>query len=180
MDEKFVNAVTGKNLVRVRLFISNELMLDPRGKSFTEMVNYAEERLSSELYQEDDGKTYQEKEPAWNEDFLYSLKNDLDLNFSKVKLTFYEEVAKFVLRDKAIQLCKEKSPKTIEAEQTCQRNRNSDIKSKACIKKAYAGITAGGAILAIAGLCAEKAALASLGVAGVVIGGILLYKEAQK
>lgn len=179
MDEKFVNAVEDKNLVRVRLFISNELMLDPRGKSFAEMVCFAEENLASELYQEDDGKTYKENEISWNEDFLFSLKNDLDLNFSKEKLTFYEKVAKFVLREKAYQLDKEEH-QPYEGEHPRRNAKKSAFKSKDSKKKAYAGVTAGGVVLTVAGLCAQKAILASLGVAGFVIGGVLLYKESQK
>lgn len=45
MDTKFINAVQIKNIVRVRLALSNELMLDPRGKTFKEMLQYAESNL---------------------------------------------------------------------------------------------------------------------------------------
>ena len=41
MDSKFIDAVQSKKLVRVRLALSNELMLDPRGVTFSEMLRYA-------------------------------------------------------------------------------------------------------------------------------------------
>ena len=96
MDSKFIDAVQSKKLVRVRLALSNELMLDPRGVTFSEMLRYAESNLSS-LYQDDDGKIYDNEKSKWSEDFLYDLKNGLDLNFSREKLALYEAVAKFVL-----------------------------------------------------------------------------------
>ena len=93
MTPRFIDAVQTKKLVRVRFSLSNELMLDPRGKTFTEMLQYAESNLPL-LYLDDDGKIYDEDSSKWNEDFLYDLKNDLDLNFSKEKLSLYEIVAK--------------------------------------------------------------------------------------
>ena len=103
MDSKFIDAVQSKKLVRVRLALSNELMLDPRGVTFSEMLRYAESNLSS-LYQDDDGQIYDNEKSKWSEDFLYDLKNGLDLNFSREKLALYEAVAKFVLREKAKQM----------------------------------------------------------------------------
>ena len=108
MKAKFIKAVEGGDLVSVRLFIANELMLDPRGKSFSEMKNYAETKFSN-LYDIDDAKSYSSVKTEWNEDLLFTIKNDLDSNFSKEKLAIYEDVAKFVLRDKAEQLNKEEA-----------------------------------------------------------------------
>ena len=99
MKAKFIKAVENGDLVSVRLFISNELMLDPRGKSFSEMKKFAESKFSN-LYDVDDAKSYTSTETEWNEILLFSIKNDLDNNFSKEKLTIYENVAKHVLKDK--------------------------------------------------------------------------------
>ena len=57
MKAKFIKAVEGGDLVSVRLFIANELMLDPRGESFSEMKIFAEAKFSN-LYDTDDAKTY--------------------------------------------------------------------------------------------------------------------------
>ena len=172
MKAKFIKAVEGGDLVSVRLFIANELMLDPRGKSFSEMKNYAETKFSN-LYDIDDAKSYSSVKTEWNEDLLFTIKNDLDSNFSKEKLAIYEDVAKFVLRDKAEQLNKEEASRSssVNAAGRVQKNNK---------KKLYMGITVGGAAVAVTGLCLSRIALASLGLAGVVIGGILLYNDAKK
>lgn len=177
MEEKFIKAVSDKNLIRVRLCISNELLLDPRGNSFTSMLQYAEAHLV-DLYQEDDGKRYETNTNVWNDDFLISLKNDLDLNFSREKISLYEQVAKLVLKNKAEQMTREETisncRKTIDKG---GRKSQSDASKN---KKLYTCITVGGVAVAVTGLCISRIALASLGFAGVFIGGILLYNDVKK
>lgn len=178
MKAKFIKAVDSKDTLSVRFFLANEMMLDPRGRSFQEMLDYAVANLD-DLYETSDGKVYNQTEAEWDKDFLFQLKNDLEYNFSQERVAFYVKVAKHVLKEKAMQLDKEESQAKSGSNSDYKR-RTTNGKASTPKKKAYAGIAAGGAILAIAGLCAEKAALASLGVAGVVIGGVLLYKETQK
>lgn len=174
MKAKFIKAVESGDLVSIRLFISNELMLDPRGKSFSEMKSFAESKISN-LYDVDDAKSYSSTQVEWNEKFLFSIKNDLDNNFSKEKLAIYENVAKYVLKEKADQLNKE--------ETSCSQrkySKNVDRKQKKNNKKLYMGITVGGAAVAVTGLCLSRVVLASFGFAGVIIGGILLYNDTRK
>ena len=174
MKAKFIKAVESGDLVSIRLFISNELMLDPRGKSFSEMNSFAESKISN-LYDVDDAKSYSSTQVEWNEKFLFSIKNDLDNNFSKEKLAIYENVAKYVLKEKADQLNKE--------ETSCSQrkySKNVDRKQKKNNKKLYMGITVGGAAVAVTGLCLSRVVLASFGFAGVIIGGILLYNDTRK
>lgn len=177
MKAKFIKAVESGDLVSVRLFIANELMLDPRGESFNEMKNFAEAKISN-LYDVDNGKSYSSVNTEWNEDLLFSIKNDLDDNFSKEKLAIYEKVAKYVLNDKAEELKKEafRSSST----STTHRPENVGKAQKESNKKLYTGITIGSAAVAVTGLCLSRVALTSLGLAGVVIGGILLYNDARK
>ena len=47
MKDKFIKAVESGDIESVRLFLSNELMLDPRGISFHEMLNFAESKMSN-------------------------------------------------------------------------------------------------------------------------------------
>lgn len=179
MDQKFIDAVQTGKLVRVRLALSNELMLDPRGVTFKEMLRYAESKLTS-LYQDDDGKIYDNDPAQWNEDFLFDVKNGLDLNFSREKLTFYETVAKHVLKDKAEQMEQDERNKSSRIT-SAQGNNSSKNGATHINKKAiYTGVTIGGAALAVTGFCLERIALASLGLAGAVIGGVLLYNETKK
>ena len=176
MKAKFIKAVESGDLVSVRLFISNELMLDPRGKSFSEMKTFAEAKFSN-LYDDDDAKSYSSVKSEWNEELLFLIKNDLDDNFSKEKLSIYENVAKYVLKDKAEQLNKEE---TSRSSRIYTETINTGRVQKNNNKKLYVGITVGGAAVAVTGLCLSRLALASLGFAGIVIGGILLYNNTKK
>lgn len=61
-----------------------------------------------DLYENNDGTDFIDVTTNWDQDLLFSLKNDLDSNFSKERLDFFEKVAKFVLKDKANSLAKER------------------------------------------------------------------------
>lgn len=178
MKVKFIKAVESGDLVSVRLFIANELMLDPRGKSFMEMKNFAEAKFDN-LYNPDNAKSYSSVKTDWNEELLFSIKNDLDDNFSKEKLAVYESVAKYVLKDKAEELDKEEASRSARTT-TTSNSENTGRTQRRNNKKLYTCITVGGAAIAVTGLCLSRVALASLGLAGVVIGGILLYNDAKK
>lgn len=171
MNPKFIKLVEEGNIIRVRLSLSNELLLDPRGNSFRKMKLFAESQLP-DLYEPDNGTIYSKPEDEWDKDFLFQVKNDLDNNFSESQLLVYERVAKKVLKEKAAHLeqeeATEKQPYSKEPEETISN------------KKVYTGVTVAGAAVAVTGLLLSRMALASLGLAGVVIGGVLLYKESQK
>lgn len=82
MKPKFKKVVDAGDLVGTRLFLANEMLLDPRGKSFNEMRSYAETAFSN-LYDVHDGGSFEQNKAAWNEDLLYNVKNNLDSNFSR-------------------------------------------------------------------------------------------------
>ena len=177
MKDKFKKAVESGDLCDVRLFLSNELMLDPRGESFHEMLSYAESRLEG-LFIPDNGHRSEKDSKLWDKDFLYQIKNELDDNFSREKLNYYEQIAKQVLKDKAQQLDKE------EAKQQRLENREGERFNENWFeehkKEVYTGVTVGGAVLTTIGLCVSKAALTTLGVVGLVVGGYMLYTETKK
>lgn len=178
MKNKYIEAVECGNLVRVRLSLSNELMLDPRGDSFNEMKAFAESHMTN-LYDEDDSKLYSMNVSDWNEELMFAIKNDLDDNFSKEKLAIYENVAKYVLKDKADKLNKEEAAESARNINAHNNDRVGRAKNNSN-KKLYTGITVGGAAVAVTGLCLSRVALASLGFAGMIIGGILLYNDTKK
>ena len=171
MNPKFIKLVEEGNIIRVRLSLSNELLLDPRGDSFCKMKSFAESQLPN-LYEPDKDITYTKPADEWDKDFLLQVKNDLDNNFSESLLSDYERVAKKVLKEKAAHLEQEEA-----AEAQPHRSYQEETISN---KKMYTGVTVAGAAVAVTGLVLSRMALASLGLAGVVIGGVLLYKESQK
>ena len=183
MEDKFKKAVENGELSDVRLFLSNELNLDPRGASFHEMLSYAESQLES-LFEPDNGYRSEKDTAYWDKNFLYQLKNELEDNFSREKLNYYEQVAKHVLQDKARQMDEEeaKQRKQSEDQEFGQQTENWIEHHK---KEVYAGVTVGGALLTAIGICVSKdtltafgkAALTTFGVVGLAVGGYMLYKE---
>lgn len=182
MKPKFKNAVDAGDLISTRLFLANEMMLDPRGNSFMEMRSYAESSFSN-LYEPHDGSVFNQDTDNWCEDLLFSTKNDLDSNFSRERLDYYFKLAKFVLKEKAENL-------DIEDLKAAQRKANSEFTEKEqehhhnSKRTVYTGMTVGGAALILAGMFIKKSAVAytisSLGIIGMAVGGYLLYNEKKK
>ena len=107
MKPKFMEAISDGDLLTIRLYLANELLLDPRGKSFNKMRTYAEMNIMN-LYETHDGTDFSEVSSIWDEELLFKLGNDLDSNFSKERLDFFEKVAKIVLKEKAQLMNEEK------------------------------------------------------------------------
>lgn len=114
MKPMFMKAISDGDLITIRLYLANELLLDSRGESFNQMRSYAEMNIM-DLYEIHDGTDFSEIPPSWDEELLFNLRNDLDSNFSKERLAFFEKVAKIVLKDKA-QLMDEEKQKAINNE----------------------------------------------------------------
>ena len=165
MKESFINAVEAQDLRRVRLSLCNELLLSPSGESFTEMRQYAQERLP-DLFEVDDEDTLEADYHQWDQDYMNDLHSKLSRNFSERKLNHLAEVVKIVLAEK-IRLQKEDS-----ADKPIDKTPLSR-EGVACI--------AGGAAVAIAGFIAEatfwKASLITLGIATIVYGVYSMTKK---
>lgn len=173
MKQEFVDAVADKNLAKVRISLSNELLLDPRGTTFSEMLSYAMSSLP-DLFEENKESNYTvPPQEEWNEVFLFKVKNDLDSNFSREKLAFYETVVKTVGKSKADGI-EEEERKESEQQKT---NRRSQERS---INKTYVTVSAGGATLALIGIVAGKTLLTVVGGAALVVGGVLLLNDKKE
>lgn len=85
MKPKFMEAISDGDLLTIRLYLANELLLDPRGKSFNKMRAYAEMNIMN-LYEAHDGTDFSEVSSIWDEELLFKLGNDLDSNFQKKDL----------------------------------------------------------------------------------------------
>jgi len=176
MTERFLNAVEANRISLVRGYLANELAIDPRGKTFEEMLAYAEKKLSN-LFQEDNGKTYSENISDWNEDFLMKVKNDLDSNFSRERLSFYEKITKEVLKEKARALDEEQafqpnsgySSTSSENEDNSKNNATSNSRSSTNNNTSLITTLAGAAV-AVTGICLKSAAVITVGTIGVVAG----------
>lgn len=168
MTNQFTETVNAHDLISVRLFLSNELLLDPRGNSFDKMLELAESQCP-DLY-DDEVSSFEihKNTNHWNQEYLNDLKNELDAHFTKTILHHYKDVALFVLKDKAIHLEEEERKKSSFA--------YSEVDKETYEKVAYGALMGGGAAIAVTGLCLSKWAMAGVGVICVVAGGYLVYK----
>lgn len=169
MKQKFIESVKSGDVRKVRLSLSNELLLDPRGKAFAEMLNYAKANLSN-LFEENREARYEVlPKEQWDEKFLFTVKSDLDSNFSVEKLAFYQAVIEIVGKDKMASLDEE------EMNAKMQKSNSHQLKEKAkrSKKTVSMSVATGGAVLTIVGLCVGKTLLTLVGGA-VLIGGVLI------
>lgn len=173
MKQEFINAVSEKNLSIVRISLTNELLLDPRGTTFSEMLSYAMKALP-DLFEENKEAGYTvPPQEEWNKEFMLIVKNDLDSNFSKEKLAFYETVVKIVGKSK-IGIIEEEERKEREQRGTNRRSQ------KRSINKTYATVSAGGATLSLIGIVAGKTLLTVVGGAALIVGGVLLINDKKE
>ena len=169
MKQKFIESVKSGDVRKVRLSLSNELLLDPRGKAFAEMLNYAKANFSN-LFEENKEAGYEVlPKEQWDEDFLFTVKNDLDSNFSVEKLAFYQAVIEVVGKDKMASLDKEDKKTKMQTSSPHQPKG----KAKRSKKTVSMSVATGGAVLTIVGLCVGKTLLTLVGGA-VLIGGVLI------
>lgn len=169
MKQKFIESVKSGDVRKVRLSLSNELLLDPRGKAFAEMLNYAKANLSN-LFEENREARYEVlPKKQWDENFLFTVKSDLDSNFSVEKLAFYQAVIEIVGKDKMASLDEEEKNAKMQKSSSHQPRE----KAKRSKKTVSMSVATGGAVLTIVGLCVGKTLLTLVGGA-VLIGGVLI------
>ena len=169
MKQKFIESVKSGDVRKGRLSLSNELLLDPRGKAFAEMLNYAKANLSN-LFEENREARYEVlPKEQWDENFLFTVKSDLDSNFSVEKLAFYQAVIEIVGKDKMASLDEEEKNAKMQKSSSHQPRE----KAKRSKKTVSMSVATGGAVLTIVGLCVGKTLLTLVGGA-VLIGGVLI------
>ena len=102
MKEKYLDAVAKHKLVKVRMMLADELLMDPRGNTFSEMLKYAIDNLP-DLFEPDKAAEYEfsTDKSTWNIELASNIKQNLILNFSKEKLALFQEVVMEIGKDKA-------------------------------------------------------------------------------
>lgn len=83
MKQKYINAVSSHDLDKVRIMLADELFLDPRGITFSEMLKYAKENLP-DLFEPNEAANYEfsDDRSSWNLKLASTIKQDLISNFS--------------------------------------------------------------------------------------------------
>ena len=176
MTQNFIDAVETRNLASVRMMLCNELLLDPRGKSFAEMLQLAKDKLPDLFEAEKPSRFSIPSNPEeWDVEVLSQMKRDLNMNFSVEKLALFVEMAKQVGNEKA---------KALDEEEKRRREENGQRRSKERSTRKTTGtiVTGSGAVIAITGLCIEGTIGTVLSILGgaVVIGGVILLSTSGK
>lgn len=109
MKQEFIDAIEAKDIITVRLIISNELLLNPKGDTYRKMKEYAEANVL-DLYETHDGGTLDIDEENLSVNVLVQIKNDLDSNFSRERIAVYERVAGIVLSEKKEEAAPQERP----------------------------------------------------------------------
>lgn len=207
MKQKYIDAVTNRNLMKVRIMLADELLLDPRGNTFKEMLAYAKENLPN-LFEDNKEANFviSPERSTWDLDLVSEIKQDLIANFSVEKLALFQEVAMEVGKEKAKALAEEETRERYSSGGTSNNrrtsydggmssasnkthsrrdgtggtNRNGD-KSKSDKRTMGTISLCGGAALTIVGVCVEgcvaQTLLCLVGGAAVVGGIVLLSKD---
>lgn len=186
MNNEFIKAVEENRVNIVRMMLSNEMLIDPRGKTFSEMLEYAKGKMTS-LFEPNEPARFDipTNKEEWTDEIVSKMKRDLNMNFSIEKLSLFAEMATWVGHDKAEKLDNEEQAKRASGGQRHEEtNRHAENKTHASTapttkKRSNAHrtasfVTAGGAILTIAGICAGKTLITIIGSGIVVVGGVVL------
>lgn len=209
MKQRYIDAVTGRNLVKVRIMLADELLLDPRGNTFKEMLAYAKQNLPN-LFEDNKEANFviSPDRSTWDIDLVSEIKQDLISNFSVEKLALFQEVAMEIGKDKAKALTEEENRERYRSDDTSNNRRTSNAggsssdrnrdslrrddssnanrngRRQTTDKRTMGTISlCGGAALTVVGVCVEGVAqtlLCLVGGAAVVVGGIVLLSESKK
>lgn len=203
MKQRYINAVSSHDLDKVRIMLADELFLDPRGITFSEMLKYAKENLP-DLFEPNEAANYEftDDRSSWNLKLASTIKQDLISNFSVEKLALFQEVAMEIGKDKAKALAEEENRECSRSRSTSNTggssfDRNGDNsrredssstnrngRRQTTDKRTMGTISlCGGAAMTIVGVCVEGVAqtlLCLVGGAAVVVGGIVLLSENKK
>ncbi|MBR5656203.1 MAG: hypothetical protein IKW98_05915 [Prevotella sp.] len=179
MRKQFLDAVYEQDLMSVRLFLSNELIIDPRGRTFDEMLLYAEKNLPN-LYEDcDTSFSVIYDSSKWDQQYLNEVKNELDVHFSQNLLNHYKDVVLYVLKEKADCIT--------EQEQFGKEQDNSNVNHTVRNNIACGTLLVGGAALSVTGLYLTKYLMVKAGAvclltggSCLLAGGYLVYKQFKK
>lgn len=102
MKTRYKEAVEEHNLEKVRIMLADELLLDPRGVTFSEMLEYAKKELP-DLFVPDKESNYSisDDRSTWSIELISTIKQDMISNFSVEKLELFRTVAMEVGKAKA-------------------------------------------------------------------------------
>ncbi len=161
----YIQAVKSGNTLRVRLMLKNSLVLDPTGKSFEEMFDYAESNIEG-LVDEHDGEVFKNIS-EWDEEYYNEQTVKVMDNFSEERLNLLKDMA-----GKILVAFEQKDSSEVSAIEAPE-----DINNKNT-KMLGGGVLALGVALVIFGIVLDiSVAVPAIGMICVVVGSSLIFKK---
>lgn len=169
LSEDFKEAVANNNTTRVRIMIKDNLIYDPSGKEFEEMLKYAKTALPT-LMDEHDGEDFKSSD-EWDEDYLNELMVTVVSNFSAERL---EQLKKMVkkLYGKVAEPQSSKERSTKDRLDKKEGNISGTKAAGACVAVVGTGILIGGLIVADMPIVVPI-----IGGVAIGVGSYLFFKE---
>lgn len=157
ITNEFREAVSGKQIMLVRIMLKDIMIIDPSLKTFNEMLSYAEKNIE-ELYDEHDGESFNMDSSQWTEDYMNEQMVTVVSNFSKERIDLLQKIVKKIYA------------KDIEKKYDNESNKTSGLSNKQIGGIALAAV---GGVAVAGGLCTSNEPVAVLGSVA-VLGGIAL------
>lgn len=163
VSKEFTEAVDSGKKIRIKIMLKDIMLVDPTMSKFDEMLSYAAGRVP-DLYDEHDGENLKYDSAAWNEAYLNQQMVTVVNNFSKERVELLRNMVKYLYKDCADSM-----------------RSKSEQRSGAAIsrKQAGTGITAAGAVIAAAGICASEGIIVVGGIAVAAAGVAMIVTDKE-
>lgn len=93
LTDAFYQAVQSGNVRRVRIMMTDSLLVDPAFAEFNAMEKAASSMVG--LYDEHDGKEFVEDHNIWNDDYMDKVMTKVLFNFSHERIEHLKEVVRY-------------------------------------------------------------------------------------
>ena len=159
---EFKEAVQMGKKLRVRIMLKDSLLVDPTAVQFEELETYALNHFD-DLYMDHDGEILDYDVISWNIDYLNQEMVTVVNNFSHERIDLLKCIVRHLFKEKVIKI---------------QEERNSAGKEQNyTYKQIGTGVTVGGAVLTVVGICTSQTVLTVGGVVIAVAGAALIMSD---
>lgn len=107
ISSDFKEAVANKKIRLIKIMLKDSLMIDPTGKKFDELFDYAQNNLEYDLLDKHDNEVFYYNKNMWNKTYFNEQMVKLLYNFSIERINFLKEICKviyadYIVKDKSV------------------------------------------------------------------------------
>lgn len=99
ISNDFKEAVENKKIRLIKIMLKDSLMIDPTGKKFDELFDYAQNNLEIDLLDKHDNEVFNYNKNMWNKKYFNEQMVKLLYNFSSERIDFLKEICKVIYAD---------------------------------------------------------------------------------